>query len=248
MQQQWHIGCSGFHYKEWKDFFYPPKLPQSRWFDHYAEQFNTLELNVTFYRFPQLKFLESWYNKAPDHFTFSAKVPRLITHFKQFRETTGLLSDFYGSLKLGLKEKLACVLFQLPPALAYSEEMLERITNSVDPGFINVIEFRNASWWKQAVYRKLKGHQLVFCGHSYPNLPDAVVVNNPVAYYRFHGVPVLYKSSYKVAFLKEVAQQLYASKSKSNFIYFNNTWGTSAIKNALCLKKHLDRLMRNAPA
>jgi uncharacterized protein YecE (DUF72 family) len=56
----WQIGCSGFHYKEWKGIFYPESLPQKEWFKFYAEKFNTLELNVTFYRFPVLKSLEVW--------------------------------------------------------------------------------------------------------------------------------------------------------------------------------------------
>jgi len=55
----WYIGCSGFHYKEWKGIFYPDGLPQSKWFEYYSQQFNTLELNVTFYRFPQLSFLQN---------------------------------------------------------------------------------------------------------------------------------------------------------------------------------------------
>ena len=242
MQKEWHIGCSGFHYKEWKDFFYPVGLAQSKWFDHYAQQFNTLELNVTFYRFPQLKFLENWYNKSPEGFSFSAKVPRLITHYKQFKETTSLMNDFYNKLQLGLKEKLACVLFQLPPQLQYSDEVLERMIGNINPAFTNVVEFRHSSWWNKKVYKQLKENNIIFCGHSYPKLPDDVVVNNTSAYYRFHGVPVLYKSSYEEEALQNVLNSLQKSKSRINFIYFNNTWGTSAINNALFIQKQLRNL------
>jgi uncharacterized protein YecE (DUF72 family) len=239
MQKEWHIGCAGFHYKEWKDFFYPAGLAQSRWFDHYAQTFHTLELNVTFYRFPQPKFLENWYQKSPEGFSFSAKVPRLITHYKQFKETTTMINDFYNTLQFGLKEKLACVLFQLPPNLAYSEEVLERIVSHMNPGFTNVVEFRHPSWWNKKIYKQLKENNIIFCGHSYPKLPEEVVVNNETSYYRFHGVPVLYKSSYSEEFLNTVLTTLQKSKSKINFLYFNNTWGTSAISNALYL---LDQL------
>ena len=114
MAKKWLIGCSGFAYKEWKEVFYPQGLPQSRWFEFYTEHFNTLELNVTFYRFPTLKSLQAWYNKAPDGFVFSAKVPRWITHYRKFEETERMMGDFYGLLKDGLKEKTGCVLFQLP--------------------------------------------------------------------------------------------------------------------------------------
>src|SRR5215208_5275917 len=140
MKKNWHIGCSGFHYKEWKEEFYPKGLAQSRWFDYYARHFTTLELNVTFYRFPTVKSLKSWYDKAPAGFNFSSKVPRSITHFKKFEETERMVNDFYGLLKEGLNEKLACVLFQLPPQLSFPEEKLEKIISQVDPAFNNVIE------------------------------------------------------------------------------------------------------------
>src|SRR5438105_15010687 len=111
---RWHIGCSGFHYPEWKKVFYPDGLAQSKWFDFYSEHFNTIELNTTFYRFPQVSFLQNWYKKSPASFNFSVKAPRLITHFKQFSGTERMLGDFYGSIRQGLQKKLGCVLFQLP--------------------------------------------------------------------------------------------------------------------------------------
>src|SRR5215217_6065644 len=103
---RWHIGCSGFHYKHWKDAFYPQKLPQRLWFDHYSSIFNTVEINVTFYRFPQLSFLQNWYDKSAKDFSFSVKAPRLITHYKKFQECDKLLDDFYNTVQKGLKEKL----------------------------------------------------------------------------------------------------------------------------------------------
>lgn len=70
---KWWIGCSGFHYKEWKDVFYPKGIPQTKWFEHYCEHFNTIELNVTFYRFPTSASLQSWYKRSPAEFKFSVK-------------------------------------------------------------------------------------------------------------------------------------------------------------------------------
>src|SRR5436189_4790855 len=111
---QYYIGCSGFHNKDWKKEFYPAGLPQTKWFEYYCTRFNTLELNTTFYRFPRIEFLQKWYQKSPAGFIFSVKAPRLITHYKQFNETTDLLHDFYSTIREGLKEKLGAVLFQLP--------------------------------------------------------------------------------------------------------------------------------------
>jgi uncharacterized protein YecE (DUF72 family) len=145
--QQWHIGCSGFSYKEWKTVFYPDKLPQSKWFSYYSSVFDSLELNVTFYRFPTIKMLQRWYSNSPATFHFAVKVPRLITHMKQLNQTEGLLSDFYTSCKNGLKDKLGAILFQFPPKFIYTAERLEKIIHAVDPACSNAVEFRHSSWW-----------------------------------------------------------------------------------------------------
>jgi len=233
----WRIGCSGFHYKEWKGVFYPDKLPQSKWFDYYASQFNTLELNVTFYRFPRVAYLENWYKKSPEGFDFTVKAPRLITHFKRFKDCERLLDDFYNAISEGLKEKLGAVLFQLPPQLTYDKEILELIINSVHTSFTNVVEFRHESWWKQKVYSALAEKNICFCGESYPKLPTEAIVNTRIAYYRFHGVPTLYKSSYDQARLEQVAETIAMSHATKAYVLFNNTWGVAAINNANYLQE-----------
>jgi uncharacterized protein YecE (DUF72 family) len=231
---KWHIGCSGFHYKEWKNEFYPQGLAQNKWFDFYTQHFNTLELNVTFYRFPTLQSLKSWYDKAPGGFRFSSKVPRSITHFKKFEETEQMLKDFYQLLKEGLQEKLSCVLFQLPPQFSYSEERLEKILSQVDASFHNVIEFRNESWWREDVKAVLKKNGISFCGVSFPKIEfDDAVINTPLCYYRFHGVPRLFYSEYDPAFIEKIFHQIEANKNvKQAFIYFNNTASLAALHNA----------------
>ena len=232
MIETW-IGCSGFHYKEWKEVFYPKGLSQTKWFEYYSQHFNTLELNTTFYRFPQLRFLQNWYNKSPDIYRFSVKAPRLITHYKQFNDSKRMLSDFYGTTKEGLGEKLGCILFQLPDRIKYSDEMLQRIIENMDLTFTNVIEFRDESWWQNKVFRKLATHKIHFCSMSYPGLPEEVIHSTSLIYYRFHGVPRLYKSCYKKDFVTTVGNQLLKNKkTKQAFIYFNNTWGTGALRNA----------------
>ena len=237
MTKKWFIGCSGFAYKEWKEVFYPQGLPQSKWFDYYTQHFNTLELNVTFYRFPTLKSLQAWYDKAPDGFVFSAKVPRWITHYRRFEETERMLGDFYGLLKDGLKEKMGVVLFQLPGQFAYSTEKLHKIIAQLDYSFTNVIEFRNEGWWRKDVMQLLKKNNIGFCGVSFPKLPEDAVINTTMPYYRFHGVPKLFYSQYSKAFVKKVYEQLAAKKSaKTIYVYFNNTATQAAINNARYLQ------------
>ena len=234
MKKIWHIGCSGFHYKEWKEVFYPKGLAQSKWFDYYAQHFDTLELNVTFYRFPTLKSLKGWHDKAPDVFSFSSKVPRSITHFKKFVDTERMMEDFYSLLKEGLGSKLGCVLIQLPPSFSYSEEKLERLLAQIDPAFNNVIEFRNESWWRKDVEDILKHNRISFCGVSFPKIAfDDAVMNTRICYYRFHGVPTLFYSEYDESFLEKIFAQIRDDHTASTaYIYFNNTASLAALRNA----------------
>ena len=235
----WHIGCSGFHYKEWKEFFYPKGLAQSKWFVHYSQQFDTVELNSTFYRFPRIAPLETWYNKSPEHFLFSVKAPRLITHYKKFTDCKRLLDDFYGAISAGLKEKLGPVLFQLPPNMPYTDDKLELIMESMENGFLNVVECRHSSWWTKKVFTAFRKNSVVFCSISYPNLPDDVITTNDTIYYRFHGIPKLYYSAYEETFLKKIIDSISRSNAKTVFVYFNNTAEEGAICNSGYIKKYI---------
>jgi uncharacterized protein YecE (DUF72 family) len=240
---KWWIGCSGFHYQHWKGEFYPEKLAKSKWFDYYNNRFKTLELNVTFYRFPRLPLMETWYGKSPEIFKFSVKAPRAITHYRQFINTANMLSDFYGTIREGLKDKLGCVLFQMPGRMAFKEAKLEQIIESLDPSFINVLEFRNESWWNQYVYNKLASHRITFCGMSHPDLPKDVVQNTGTVYYRFHGIPELYKSKYDLATLQRVVNEIESNTAtKEAFIYFNNDIDASALTNAFQMEAYLETL------
>ena len=229
----WHIGCSGFHYRDWKGPFYPEDLPQKKWFDYYCEHFKTLELNVTFYRFPQLSFLQNWYQKAPADFRFSVKAPKAITHFKQFHDSGRMISDFYETINDGLREKLGPVLFQLPPRFSYDEERLDRIIKNLNTSFNNVAEFRHGSWWREDVYKALAENNITFCGQSYPALPDEMIANTSEVYYRFHGVPNLHRSRYSMEFLQNVANAVKKSPQiKQGWFYFNNDYDAIGVMNA----------------
>jgi uncharacterized protein YecE (DUF72 family) len=230
---QWHIGCSGFHYKHWRGKFYPEKLAMKKWFDYYCEHFNTLELNVTFYRFPQLSFLQAWHQKSPGGFRFSVKAPKAITHFKQFNYSARMISDFYETINNGLQEKLGPVLFQLPPRLGYDEERLERIIKNLNPTFNNVLEFRHVTWWRDNVYKALAEHKISFCGMSHPTLPDDIIQNTSSVYYRFHGVPDLYRSPYSKEFLQKVIDAVsHDQNTRQGWFYFNNDYDATAVRNA----------------
>ncbi|HEY2727668.1 MAG TPA: DUF72 domain-containing protein [Parafilimonas sp.] len=237
---QCFIGCSGFYNKDWKEVFYPKGLPQRKWFEFYCTQFNTLELNTTFYRFPRSDQLQKWYNQSPADFKFSVKAPRLITHYKQFNDVERLMHDFYSAVQEGLKEKLGALLFQLPARIAYSENFLQRIVENVDSSFNNVIEFRHISWWNQFVYDELAKHNISFCGISIKNLPAGIITNTSNIYYRFHGIKKLYFSEYTKQTIKNFALELQQhANAGTAYIYFNNTATIAAVNNGRQLKSIL---------
>jgi uncharacterized protein YecE (DUF72 family) len=230
---KWYIGCSGFHYSHWKIKFYPEGLPQRKWFDYYCEHFDTLELNVTFYRFPQVAFLQNWHQKSPAKFRFSVKAPRAITHYKKFNDTAELITSFYDTINKGLEEKLGPVLFQMPPNFQYSEEKLDRIIKNLNPAFNNVLELRHNSWWQEDIYKQLAANNITFCGMSHPTLPNDIIQNTQSVYYRFHGVPDLYKSPYSIQSLHNVVNTIKQNpKVKQGWFYFNNDQDATAITNA----------------
>lgn len=237
---KWKIGCSGFSYKDWIDIFYPTDLPNREWLEFYANHFDTVELNATFYKFPTASFLKNLYNRTPPHFCFVVKAPKIITHLQQFNKTEKLLKDFYDVIKNGLKEKLGAVLFQLPPSYRYTEEHLETVINSMDKSFLNVIEFRHKSWWNKTVYKKLTAGKITFCSVSFPGLPEDIIINTATPYYRFHGVPKLYYSMYTNTFLNQVATKfLQDKKVKKGFFLFNNTATRAALENASYLQEYV---------
>jgi uncharacterized protein YecE (DUF72 family) len=230
----WHIGCSGFYYKHWRPDFYPEEIPIRLWFEHYCESFNTVELNTTFYNFPKEHLLQSWYNRSPDDFIFTVKAPRLITHYKKFVDCKTLLQEFYKIVSNGLEHKLGCILFQFPSSVIFSEAKLFQIIESVDNSFLNVIEFRHSSWWTDDVYKTLAKNKISFSGISHPQLPDQLILNTKIFYYRFHGVPLLYTSPYSDDQLKKIVARVSDFKNINDaFIYFNNDSKGWAYRNAM---------------
>ena len=151
------------------------------------------------------------------------------------------LDDFYQTVEEGLKEKTGCILFQFPPRYSFSEERLIRIIDSLKPGFPNVVEFRHESWWQKEVYEKLGENKISFSGMSHPLLPQKIVTNTPLLYYRFHGVPQLYQSLYSTEYLKFFIKEVKScAATKSAFIYFNNDINCNAIKNAIEMKDFIE--------
>ena len=231
-----HDGCSSYYNSYWQQVFYPLGLPRSKWFDYYCEHFKTYELNATFYRFPTLKSLQSWYAKAPKDFVFGVKAPKIITHIKKFVNCQQEINDFYSICNEGLRDKLGCILFQLPPSFDYTPQRLELIISYMNSEFNNVIEFRNQSWWTEQVYSALSEKGITFCNVSYPLLPEVLIKTKNIGYIRLHGKPDLFYSDYTEEQLQQLWTEVENSKFEQVFIYFNNTASKAGILNALTFR------------
>ena len=238
-------GCSGFYNRHWKGVFYPEGLAQSKWFAFYSEHFSTLELNSTFYKFPTVKSLVAWYKKSPQAFLFAVKAPRLITHYKKLIDCETEINEFHTACELGLKEKLGCVLFQFPPSFKYSPELLQLIVKSLKPSVKNVVEFRDVSWWNDAVFDTFKENNITFCSVSHPKLPEDIISTSATRYVRLHGNPQIFYSSYSDQYLANLYTLLEKNKNINEvFVFFNNTASTAGILNAQYFQSNFSQFIK----
>lgn len=235
-----YIGCSGFYNNDWKGSLYPEDAKSKGFLSLYSQKFNCVEINSTFYRNPTAKTLLKWRNETPEDFKFFIKIPKIISHEKRLKDCKEDITAFCTHIQDHLKEKLSGFLYQFPPSFKNTQENIDLILNNINLVCLNVIEFRHESWWNNEIFKILKDHNIIFSGVSFPgNLPEEIIINHPeILYYRLHGKPVLYKSEYSLEFLKDLAKNIVNMKRKT-FIFFNNTWGTAAINNALYLKELL---------
>jgi uncharacterized protein YecE (DUF72 family) len=121
------IGCSGWNYRHWRGLFYPSELPASRWLEHYAETFDTVEVNATFYRLPSRKTATAWAQATPPGFLFAVKASRYLTHVKRLRDVGHGIERLLEPLE-PIREtgKLGPLLWQLPETFHRDDERLSR--------------------------------------------------------------------------------------------------------------------------
>ena len=230
-----YFGCSGQQYDGWKGTFYPRELSKIKWLEYYATKFNTVEINYTFYRFPSEKSVKNWYKRTPKNFKITLKGSRFVTHVKKIKNVKTPIKKFYKMSDL-LKEKLGCILWQLPPMLKKDTERLEKFCKNLDPKYNNIIEFRNKTWFDKETYKVLKKNKVGYCIISAPKLPDDIQITSKTAYIRFHGRQ-WYNYNYSKKELNEWAKKIKKIKAKEVYCYFNNDWYAYAPKNCLVLKK-----------
>jgi len=240
MSGKYYVGCSGWHYQHWRGLYYPQELPKAKWLSFYAQQFNTVELNNSFYRLPSEKAFTNWRESTPDSFIFAVKVSRYITHVKRLRNLGPAVEDFL-SRAVFLREKLGPLLYQLPPGMKRNDELLQSFLSSLPPKYEHVIEFRHESWIDDAVFDILRRRSVGLCVFDMPGFSCPMVATSDFAYVRFHGSQGLYSSCYSDEELHRWAKGIarLGQKVKATYIYFNNDAEAFAVKNAMTLRSLL---------
>lgn len=236
------VGCSGWAYKHWRGLFYPDGLPQSRWFDRYAEEFDTVEINNSFYRLPPPETFARWRDQAPPGFAYAVKANRFLTQAKKLKDCAEPMASMMASVE-ALGDRLGPLLFQMPPRFAFNPERLESFLAILPAGVASVFEFREASWYRAETYALLERFGASLCLHEMPGSAIADVAVGPAAYVRFHGTAGKYVGRYSEAVLEEWAEWFIAQSAagRSAWAYFNNDIHGHAIADALSLKALVSR-------
>ncbi len=234
------VGTSGWHYADWQGRFYPEKLPKNKWFECYAKDFDTVEVNNTFYHQPKEQTFQNWRKQAPKNFLFTVKANRFITHIKRLKDAKEPLERFFKGALL-LKENLGPVLYQLPPGFHKDLDRLESFLEVLPKKLIAVFEFRHKSWFSQDVYDLLREFNAGFCIHDMPGMEVPRIVTSDVIYVRFHGPTGRYQGNYSKSALQDWAKWIGQNMKgkKAVFAYFNNDYNAYAIGNAKTLKEQL---------
>jgi len=232
------IGTSGYIYDHWKGTFYPDDLPKKNWFDYYAEQFDSVEINNTFYNLPADDTFDDWHDRAPDGFRYALKFSRYGTHMKKLKNPEDPIEKFLDRAER-LKSYLGPVLVQLPPNWRPNLERLEGFLKAAPKRVRWAFEFREKEWFTDEVFDLLDEHDAALCVHdmlgSHPEFITA-----EWTYWRFHGDH--YTGSYSTQELTAIARkfQKILDTGKDVYAYFNNDEEGYAPKNALDLRRYIE--------
>jgi len=231
------IGTSGWVYPHWRGVFYPPELPQSRWYGHYSQCFETVEINYSFYRLPSEKVFDRWQAQAPVGFVYALKANRYLTHLKRLQDIAEPLERFLSRARR-LGDKLGPILWQLPPRWHADRVRLENFAALLSPDLTHVFEFRDPSWFTPTVRKVLERFGLGFCIFDLPGLPCPLWVTGDMIYLRFHGIGQRYVGGYGPEGLRLWAERIqdWLVEGRTVYAYFNNDANGQAVTDAQTLR------------
>ena len=239
-RQDIYVGTSGWTYDDWQGRFYPDDVKGAARLEFYAERFNTVEVNATFYRLPTANMIQAWNRRLGEDFHLVLKTSQLITHRKKLADCDEAVERFFD--RATQLKRLTVLLWQLPPSLhkdvARLAAFLDRLPKLPAR---HAVEFRHQSWWDDEVADALARHKAAFVAVSHPSLPEDVVPTTDFLYLRFHGKGnELYRYDYSDDELRGWAQRLDEHLSgRRLYAFFNNDYQAHAPKNARRLREIL---------
>ena len=248
------VGTSGYSFEDWRGTFYPPDIPKGEMLGFYAQHFDVVEVNATYYRvLPPIVF-ERMAEKTPDDFEFIVKVNKATTHEGKDEEVVGPFRE--SIVPLEEAGKLYGVLAQFPWSFRNTSEHREYLKRCRErmPDVPYFVEFRHKSWLTKEVGDLLKAHQLSFVSVDEPQLqgmlPPKATATTDLGYVRLHGrnAEKWWKGGserYDYAYSKEELEQWVEKikklieKAEKIYVFFNNCHNGQAAQNARTMKQML---------
>src|SRR3954454_9575154 len=238
-----HIGCSGWNYASWRGGeFYPKGCPPSRWLEHYATVFDTVEVNSTFYRLAKQEAVKRWTEQTPPQFVFALKASRYLTHIKRLTDLDQGIRRFYERIEpLVGTPKLGPIVWQLPERFQRDDERLASALQALPPGR-HCFEFRHPSWFVADVYAQLRRDGVALVIGDHPSRPFmAHELTAAWTLVRLHHVHRGRGGNYSETELREWADRIRRwRRAVEVLVYFNHDWQGYAVRNGLRLKRLLD--------
>jgi uncharacterized protein YecE (DUF72 family) len=215
-----HVGTSGYQYNFWRGSLYSERCKPADMLVEYSAQLPTVEINATFYRMPKREVLERWAATVPDNFRFAIKASRTITHVKRLKDPEQNVGYLFSVLE-GLGDKLAAVLFQLPPNLKKDLPRLDRFFEALPAGARVAFEFRHESWFDDEVYARLRARDIALCisdeGEGERATPFVATAS--------FGYLRLRREQYSDEELSDVLQKISAESWANVYTYFKHEEG-----------------------
>jgi uncharacterized protein YecE (DUF72 family) len=185
--QNLHLGTIGWSYNFWKGKFYPNKTNPKDYLAYYSTQFNTVEVDSTFYRIPTPPTVTNWKQQTPESFLFSPKFPQLITHIKMLKDCKYETDVFLDRVNL-LGEKLGPLLLQFPPNFGVEHmPVLADFLHAMPEKHRYVVEIRNKSWLNQEFYSLLRDNKVALAWADTPLMSEISEVTADFLYVRWEG-------------------------------------------------------------
>jgi uncharacterized protein YecE (DUF72 family) len=236
------IGTSGWSYDHWTGVLYPEKTPVSKRLALYTAEFDTVELNASFYRWPKDATFAGWQQRLPDGFTMSVKAHRGLTHFRRLKSPEPWVERFERCWR-ALGDKREMLLVQLHPELQRDDERLDYFLGLMPDWIPVALELRHESWDHPDVYAMLERHHATYVVMSGAGLRCVLRATSNVVYVRMHGPDrePMYAGSYSDEDLRWWADRIteWHEQGRDVLVYFNNDGHGYAVHNARTLRSML---------